>query len=442
MLAAVLFINYVDRGTLPTAAHLMQGDLHLNDAQMGTLLSAFFWTYAFLQIPVGWLAERYGAHRILAAGLTIWASATMLIGTVHTFAMLLVLRLLLGLGESAGFPCVSKILAVVVPAKGLGTANGIVAFAYLFGPAVGTYAGGRLMAQFGWRSAFLVFGALSLLWLWPWSRTAVPGNVKAAAGTGGLKGNAPADGTVAAGTGGSMEKAVPADGTRAGMAGAAPRVDEDDSPTLWMILKHPALWGTGLGLFSSNYTFYFMLSWLPSYLVRERGFSTIEMAQLAGSAYLVNALFALGVGWAIDRFIARGGSVSVGYKSVMAIVHVGSVVCMIAMAMGSKPVAVGSMFVYQALCGASSPGVYAMCQILAGPRASGRWVGIQNSLGNLAGIVAPALTGFIIQSTGQFTIAFLVAAAVSALGLIGWIWMLPKLAELQWKPAKPAGASA
>lgn len=397
MLAAVLFINYVDRGTLPTAAHLMQGDLHLDDVQMGTLLSAFSWTYAFLQVPVGWLAERYGAHRILAAGLTIWASATMLIGVAHTFAMLLVLRLLLGVGESAGFPCVSKLLAEVVPAKGLGTANGIVGFAYLFGPAVGTYVGGRLMAQFGWRSAFLVFGALSLLWLWPWSRTAVP------------------------------------ESARRGAAGGTDDDDDADSPTFWMIVKHPALWGTALGLFSSNYTFFFMLSWLPSYLERERGFSTLEMAQLVGVAYLVNAFCALAGGWGIDRFIARGGSVNVGYKAVMAIVHVGSVVCMLCMALGSKPIAIGFMFLYQALCGASSPGVYAVCQILAGPRASGRWVGIQNSLGNLAGIVAPLVTGFVVQSTGRFTNAFLAAAAMSMLGLIGWIWMLPKLEQLQWK---------
>ncbi len=390
LLAAVLFINYVDRGTLPTAAHLMQGDLHLNDAQMGTLLSAFFWTYAFVQIPVGWLAERYGAHRILAAGLTLWATATMLVGVAHTFTSLLVLRLLLGLGESAGFPCVSKLLALVVPVKGLGTANGIVGFAYLFGPAVGTYVGGRLMGEFGWRSAFLVFGALSLLWLWPWSRVA---------------------------------KQVHATRTLTGV---------DDSPTLWMILKHPALWGTGLGLFSSNYTFYFMLSWLPSYLQRERGFSLVEMAQLASSAYLVNAVFALGTGWATDRYIRAGGSANRGYKSVMAMAHVGSVVCMLCMAMGSRPVALAGMFIYQALCGASSPGVYAICQILAGPRASGRWVGIQNSLGNLAGIVAPWLTGMIVQSTGHFQVAFIVAAAMSMLGVIGWIWMLPPLQELRW----------
>src|SRR6202158_3911526 len=155
---------------------------------------------------------------------------------------------------------------------------------------------------------------------------------------------------------------------------------------------------------------------------------------------MVNALSAFAAGWGIDRFLARGGSANVGYKSVMAVAHVGSVACMLAMAVGSPRLALASVFVYQALCGASSPGVYAMCQILAGPRASGRWVGIQNSLGNLPGIIAPWLTGYIVDTTGHFTVAFLVAAAVSMLGLIGWIWMVPKLAELQWKPAAPPSA--
>jgi MFS family permease len=397
--AAVLFINYVDRGTLPTAAHLMQGDLQLNHAQMGILMSAFFGTYTVMQIPVGWLAERYGAHRILAVGLTIWASATMLMGFAHTFAGLLVLRLLLGLGESSGFPSVAKILAAVVPTKGLGTANGIVALAYNIGPAVGTFVGGELMAHYGWRSSFLVFGALSLLWLLPWSRVA--SEVRAAV-----------------------------------------QIGVKDSPTFWMILKQPGLWGTALGLFSSNYTFYFMLSWLPSYLVEERGFSTVQMAEVASMAYLVCSMSALATGWAIDRYLKRGGSANRGYKSVMAVAHLGSVACMLAMALGSPAVAMVNLFIYQVLNGASSPGVYAMCQILAGPRASGRWVGIQNSLGNLPGMIAPALTGFIIQATGHFTDAFVVAAAVSLLGLVGWLWMVPKLQELRWHHTAPAADAA
>jgi len=112
----------------------------------------------------------------------------------------------------------------------------------------------------------------------------------------------------------------------------------------------------------------------------------------------------------------------------MVAAHVGSVACMLCIALASPPWAVGGIFVYQILCGMSSPGAFAMSQILAGPGASGRWVGIQNAVGNLAGVIAPALTGLLVEETHHFTAAFLVAAMVSVLGLAGWVWMVPRLA--------------
>ena len=210
------------------------------------------------------------------------------------------------------------------------------------------------------------------------------------------------------------------------------QTSEGNGPTLRTILRQPSLWGTSLGLFSSNYTFYFMLTWLPFYLVRERGFSTGEMASLTGSAYVVNALSALLAGWAIDRVVARTGRASLAYKAVMVAAHVGSVACMLCIALASPRWAVGGIFVYQILSGMSSPGVFAMSQILAGPSASGRWVGIQNAVGNLAGVIAPALTGLLVEETDHFTTAFLLAAMVSVLGLAGWVWMVPRLAPLPW----------
>jgi len=397
LLAAVLFLNYVDRGALPTALHHVQQDLHLTDIQLGMLGSAFFWTYAFMQVPVGWLAERFGAHRVLAGGLAIWALATLLVGVVSGFTLLLILRLLLGVGESVGFPCASKILASTVPTQSLATANGIIAFAYLMGPVVGTFVGGFLMTRYGWRTAFVVFGAVSLLWLLPWSRVRVQH-----------------------------------------------RPEEDHATeiaTTGMILKQRSLWGTGLGHFSSNYTFYFMLSWLPSYLVRERGFSDWEMTRFTSAAYFVNAACAIFGGWALDRYIRRGGSVNLGYKWVLGAAHVGYIACMLAMAWGPRPVALASIFLYQAVCGIQSPGVFAVSQIIAGPAAAGRWVGIQNMIGNLAGILAPALTGYVIQWTGHFTLAFALAAAVGVIGFVGYVFMIPKVAELDW-PAQTAGRSS
>ncbi len=372
----------------------MQADLRLTKAQLGELMSAFFWVYAFVQVPIGWLAERYGAGRILASGLIVWACATLLLGISSAFPALIAFRMLLGLGESTGFPCVSKLLASAVPVESLGLANGIVGCAYTLGPAFGTYFGGLLMAQYGWRSAFLAFGALSLLWLIPWSRVSGPN--------------------------GASEPRVLA-------------TQKDSTvPSLQRIVAEPSLWGTALGLFSSNYTFYFMLSWLPFYLVTARGYSTVEMAKLAGSAYVLTALSSLFAGWAIDRFIRRGGSANFIYKAIMAAAHGGAVLCMLGLAFGPHSLALPCIYLFQTLIGASSPGVYAIPQILGGAMAAGRWVGIQNSIGNLAGIIAPWLTGFIIDYSGQFTAAFVVAAAASLLGLIGWIWMLPNLALLDW----------
>jgi MFS family permease len=393
LLAAVLFINYVDRGALPTAAHLIQDELRLTPQQLGVLFSAFFWTYSVLQVPVGWFAERYGAQRVLAAGLALWACATMLVGFAHSFAALVLLRLLLGIGESAGFPCASKLLAVAVPVESLGLANGIVAFAYQFGPAVGAYCGGLIMVHYGWRATFWIFGGLSLLWLLPWSRVRLPRESHTGPGPG--------------------------------------------TPSMRDILRQPSLWGTALGLFSTNYVWYFVLSWLPLYVVRERGFSTGQMASLIGSAFLVCALSSIIAGWAIDRLV-RGGHANIAYKSVMVVAHLGTVVCMLAIAFGSQPWALAGIFAYQVITGAASAGVFAIPQILAGPAASARWVGIQNCCGNFAGAISPYLTGKLVGETGHFAVAFVTAALVSVAGVIGWVWMVPRLGPLVWPSRGPA----
>jgi len=396
LVATALFINYVDRGAVPTAAHLIQDELGLSASQLGVLFSAFFWTYSILQVPIGWVVERYGAHRVMAAGLALWACATILVGFAHTFAALLFLRLLLGIGECVGFPSAAKLLAVAVPVESLGIANGVVAAGYQLGPAVGAWGGGLIMAHYGWRAAFWVFGGLSLLWLLPWSRVRLP-----------------------------RETA---------------RVQRSDDPPLRAILRQPSLWGTALGLFSSNYVFFFVLSWLPYYVVRERGFSTAEMARLTGSAYVVSALTSVIAGWVIDRFV-RSGHANLAYKSVMVAAHVGTVGCMLCIAFGTQPWALSGIFAYQILTGAASSGVYAIPQILAGPAASGRWVGIQNSCGTFAGVIAPALTGLLVEQTQHFTAAFVTAAFVSVAGLVGWVWMVPRLAPLVWTAPGVSGAA-
>jgi MFS family permease len=390
LLAAAVGINYVDRGNLATAAPLIQDELHLSATQLGFLLSAFFWTYVAAMTPAGWLAERYGARRVLAGGVAVWSVATLLTGFATGLITLLLLRLLLGLGESTAFPSASKALASEVPREQLGLANGVLSFGYLVGPAVGTFLGGMLMARVGWRPVFVLFGCVSLLWLWPWLGTP----------------HSPVAKPVA----------------------AAPA-----APSFARILRQRGLWGTALGLFASNYNFYFILAWLPVYLVKARGYSMGAMASIAGAAYLINAVSALWMGWYSDRWCRAGRSPDLIYKGIMAVNHIASIGCMAGMALLPVKGSIACLFAYEIVMGLSSPGVYAISQILAGPTAAGRWVGVQNTCGNIAGIFAPAITGLLIDWSGSFASAFALAGAINVLGLVGWLFILPRIAPLNWQ---------
>src|SRR5687768_13012324 len=126
LLALAVFINYVDRGNLATAAPLIKEELALTSTQIGILISAFFWTYTPGLVLSGWLADRFNAYLTLAGGLAIWSVATLLSGFAGGFTALLLLRLVLGVGESAAFPCSSALIAKHVPSHRLGAANGLI----------------------------------------------------------------------------------------------------------------------------------------------------------------------------------------------------------------------------------------------------------------------------------------------------------------------------
>lgn len=390
MVALALFISYIDRGNLATALPVIEKELRLSPEQLGLLGSAFYVTYVIMMIPAGWLADRYGAYRVMAIGLAVWSVATLATGFVGSFIALLLLRGMLGIGESVTFPGSSKLIASGVPASGLGEANGIVAFGYLVGPAIGTLLGGFLIAELGWRPVFWIFGALSLMWLLPWSRVVVH----------------------------------------------EPRIkDGDDAagPSFAQILRQRGLWGASLGHFAANYAFYLILTWLPTYLINVRGFSMVTMATVLSGAYLLNAIGGYGAGWFTDRWIRSGRSANGIYKGIMALNHLAGIVCMLGIVALPQTASIACLYFYEFVIGMASPGTFAISQVLAGPSAAARWVGVQNMWGNVAGIVAPAATGFIIGATGHYDRAFLLAAAVNVLGIIGWIFILPKIRPIEWQ---------
>jgi MFS family permease len=164
------------------------------------------------------------------------------------------------------------------------------------------------------------------------------------------------------------------------------------------------------------------------------------MAAVAGSAYLINAIAAFLAGWAVSAWTRKGRSPSVFYKSIMAFAHIVSMITMVGMVVLPVQGCIACLCLFEVAIGVSSPGVYAIPQIVAGPTAAGRWVGVQNACGNLAGVFAPTITGLLLDLTGHFSSAFILAGAVNVFGLVGWLWMLPKIEPLDWSRAARATA--
>jgi MFS family permease len=383
LLGAAIFLNYVDRGSVAVAAPVMKGELRLTNEAYGWAVSAFFWVYAPVQLFAGWLCDRFSVYKLLAGGILLWAASTLLMGFVGGFASLFVLRIMLGVGESLAFPGSSKIIARHVPAERRGVANASLAMGIALGPAVGTLAGGLMVANWGWRPMFFVFGAVTLLWLLPWQRIvgSLPPSVQDA------------------------ERRVP----------------------LAELMSNWSLWSMSIVHCLGNYCFYFLLAWLPLFLTKSRGFSITEMTYLATLGYATQGVCAFVYGHFSDWWTRSGRSEAACRRGMMVASQTIAAAAILGLAFAHSATSIGLLLCLAGAATASlSMNLYAIAQIFAGPRASGTWVGFQNALGNLSGIFGPIVTGIIVDRAGYET-AFYLTAAVAAFGAIWWAIAVPRI---------------
>ena len=386
LLGAGVFLNYVDRGAIGIAAPLMTGELKLDPKQFGLVLSAFFWVYAPAQLLVGWLVDRFSVYRLMALGVLLWAASTLLMGLVGGFASLLVLRIMLGIGETVAFPGGSKIITRHVPPESRGVANAALALGIALGPAIGTLAGGLILASFGWRAIFVTFGLVTLLWLAPWQ----------------LAVREFADEK-------SLDARVP----------------------VKLLTGRWSLWSMSIAHFASNYVFYFLLGWLPLYLTKSRGLPIREMTWIATVGYSVQAVAALACGAWSDRWTRGGRSEATVRRFMMFGGQLVAAASVFALPYARTPVQLAAVLgIAGAATGVLSLNTYAVAQMFSGRRAAGTWVGVQNAFGNLSGIIGPIVTGIIVSDAG-FTMACWATAAVAALGALWWIWGVPRIEEIR-----------
>jgi MFS family permease len=389
LLVVAVLINYVDRGNLALAAPLLKVEWHISASQLGILFSAFFWSYMLLQFVVGWLVDRFSVNLVMALGFLVWSLSTAATGLATGFVTLLIMRLLLGVGESVMFPASSKICAQHLPERSRGFANAMMMASIRWGSALGTFGGGLLMARYGWRAAFIAIGLVSLLWLPAWQYWQPK--------------------KVDAGVGPVREK-----------------------PSVGAILRRRSFWGTSTGHFCGNYLLYFLISWLPYYLVHERNLSMATMASTAGLLYAIDSFSAVVTGWVADRKIGSGHDPIVVRKTAMAIGFSIAAVALMACAFSGPHTYFWCLLATGIGSGTASSGPFAMGQTLAGPQAAGRWIGLQNGMANLSGVTGPALTGFLVDRTGHFGAALAVAALVAVIGALAWLFGVRKPTPAQW----------
>ena len=388
LLGLAVLLNYTDRGAIGIAAPLMTSELKLGPEAFGLVLSAFFWVYAPVQLVVGWLVDRFSVYRLLAAGVFLWAVATLAMGFVAGFASLLLLRVLLGMGETIAFPGASKIITRHVPDERRGMANAALALGIALGPALGTLVGGLILASQGWRAIFIVFGAATLLWLIPW-QLAVRNREERA------------------------------------------RETRGETVPVGRLLRKWPLWSMSIAHVASNYVFYFLLGWLPLFLTKSRGLPIAEMTYIATLGYAAQAVSALGFGYVSDWWTRRGYGEPAVRRAMMFGGQLLAAGAVFGLAYAHTPTALALLLCVAGVAtGALSLNTYAVAQMFAGPRTAGTWVGIQNAIGNLSGIFGPILTGFIVQRAG-YTSACIVTAAIAAAGALWWIVGVPRIREIE-----------
>lgn len=393
LLVASVFINYIDRTNLSIAAPLLKNELHLSGTQLGFIFSAFFYTYACFQLVSGWLADRIDVKWLLAGGFGLWSLATATTGFVHGFAALLVARFVLGVGESVAYPSYSRILVEHFPEDRRGWPNAAISAGFSFGIAFGMLVGGVLVARTGWRPFFVGLGALSLLWLIPWLRL-MPRSER------------------------------------------GENLQTHDSPAAWQIARQRSFLGTCLGLFAANYFSYSLLTWLPLYLVDERHLSMDRMAVTGGAIYIVVALSSLALGWVADHRIATGVSTPGIRRTISASgLVIAGISLFAAVSIAESGWSVGLLIGAGFGFGVFSSSHWAATQTLAGPLASGRWTGMQNFTGNLAGIIAPMVAGIVLDYTGHYYWAFTIAAVITLIGAASWTFVVQEVREVDWRAA-------
>jgi MFS transporter, ACS family, glucarate transporter len=398
---AAMGVAYLDRVAISSAATVMKADLGLSDTQMGLVFSAFTLAYALFEVPSGWLADRFGARWMLTRIVLWWSAMTAATGAAVGFASLVAVRWLFGMGEAGVLPSLSRAFSRWLPADERGRAFGLTLMAAALGGAATQPIVAELLVRMSWRQAFPIFGAVGVVWAaaWFWWFRDEPSRHRAV---------------------NAAELAL----IRAGEAGHPP--DAPHPPVPWRSL------GTSRGVvalcamyFCAIYGWYFYITWLPSYLLRARGFDLIAAGWLASAPLLGIAAGAFVGGWISDPLVRRLG-LRAGLRAPGLVGLPLAALCVLA-AIATPDGRVATLW-FAGAAGCAALGIapaWSVCLAIGG-RHAGVVSGAMNTFGNLGGALSPVVMGVVLDALGSWDLSLYSVAALYAGAALCWLGIDPE----------------
>ena len=386
-------IQYLDRVAISQAAPLISRDLGLSASQMGWVFSAFTLAYALFEIPGGYLGDRIGPRRVLLRIVVWWSGFTALTGGAWSWASLVVTRFLFGAGEAGCFPNLTKAFNRWLPAAERPRAQGIMWMSARWGGAAAPLLVFGCLQFADWRTTFVIFGALGVVWaflFYRWYRD---------------------DPRQHAAVNAAEAALLPVE--VAGGPAGIPWGKLVRSRTVWCLCAQYA---------AVSYGWYFFITWFPTYLLKARGFDLKQSAVLAGTPLLLGGFGALASGWIMPRLSRRVGSVRRGLSATALATAAGLLVLS---TLTANPYLAVAMIALVSFCNdLTVPGAWTACMDVGG-RAVGTLGGAMNMMGNLGGFLSPIVIGYLVQRTNSWTLAFHVTAAVYLVGAGLWLLLDP-----------------
>ncbi len=383
LLAAVL---YLDRASLSVLAPAVRRDLGIGPMAMGLVFSAFVWGYALFHIPAGWLCDRFGARRVLAAIVVLWSFFTAATGTAWNLSSLLVLRFLFGAAEAGAMPGVSRAFARWIPPEERARAQGICFAGMSAGGALAPALATFLMLQWGWRSTFAVLGCIGLIWAAAWYL---------------------------------WFRDEPANTRLTPALAAAPPVE-------WRkVLRSSNLWAILFMYFTYGYTGYIYITWFPSYLMEARNLPAAAAGILAAAPSVLGMIAKPLGGWWSDRLCASRGVVFgrrtvgiFGFALAAAVVAPGLYASNPYLAVLLLALADGGAALTHGVC-------FAVC-LDVGMNRAGTVSALMLTMGSLGNVASSLIFGAFLQAGGGWTAPFLVGMAANLAGALLWLKINPK----------------